>query len=123
MAVVLARDGLKEPTADILEKTTDLSSILRWAKDGGDPAWAVSKAGSFIHLLGGLEDVTYTGEGDITLDIDALASISPDRLDKLILQWRHSKYRDSRAAIDDGQTELLELHVTFAAAALVHAPT
>ena len=37
MAEVLTRDGLKEPTADTLESFTDLTSVLRWAKNDGDP--------------------------------------------------------------------------------------
>lgn len=123
VAVVLARGGLKEPASEMLENFTDLSSILRWAKVSGDPAWAASQAGSLLHLLGGLDDVNDTGEGGITLDIDELASIAPDRFDKLILQWRHSKYRDNQAAIGDEHTELPGLDVTPAAATLARAQT
>ena len=57
----------------------------------------------------------------MTLEIDEMASISPDKFDTLLLQWRHSKYRNSRAAMGDGQTDSPDFDETLAAATIARA--
>ena len=76
---------VREPTPDEVASWTTLRQVAAWAKLKGEITWPVSKAGSLVRLLAGVDE-----EVD-DLDISDLASVSPKQFEARLTTWMYSK--------------------------------